>query len=221
MKRLILIAMVVLLSTSTVLAQDFCKSDFDYNGMVDANDVITFLNEFGRSHFHNPCPPDGPSPVPQTGQTTSYATGDDGDHERGVALVTPRFTDNGDGTVTDNQTGLIWLKDANCFGQRAWDEAISDCNGLASGSCGLTDGSSPGDWRLSNYKELISLVDVGNYNPALPTGHPFTNVHSTYYGSSTTSLDDVFAWDVNIGYGGVNYGYKSSPNYVWPVRGGR
>ena len=59
MKRLILIAMVVLLSTSTVLAQDFCKSDFDYNGMVDANDVITFLNEFGRSHFHNPCPPDG------------------------------------------------------------------------------------------------------------------------------------------------------------------
>ena len=61
-----------------------------------------------------------PAPVPKTGQTTSYTTGDDGDLEMGVPWPSPRFTDKGDGTVTDNLTGLIWLKDANCFGGRTW-----------------------------------------------------------------------------------------------------
>jgi hypothetical protein len=67
MKRLILIAMVVLLSSSIALAQDFCKGDFNYNGSVAAEDVELFLEHFGRSIFNNPCPPDGPSPVPQRG----------------------------------------------------------------------------------------------------------------------------------------------------------
>ncbi len=98
------------------MAQDFCKGDFTYDGDVDADDVTTFLEHFGRGQYDRPCSPDGSTPVPKTGMTTSYRTGDDGDLERGVALVTPRFTDNGDGTVTDNQTGLIWLKNANCFG---------------------------------------------------------------------------------------------------------
>lgn len=35
------------------------------------------------------------------------------------ASSVPRFTDNADGTVTDNQAGLIWLKDADCFGTQA------------------------------------------------------------------------------------------------------
>ena len=58
-KRLLLIAMVVLLSSSIVLAQDFCKGDFTYDGDVDANDVTTFLEHFGRSQFNKPCPPVG------------------------------------------------------------------------------------------------------------------------------------------------------------------
>lgn len=52
------------------------------------------------------------SEVPRTGQITSYAAGDDGDIQAGLSLPEPRFTDNGDGTVTDNLTGLIWLKNA-------------------------------------------------------------------------------------------------------------
>jgi hypothetical protein len=83
-----------------------------------------------------------PADLPKTGQTTSYSTGDDGDLERGVAWPSPRFTDNGNGTVKDNLTGLIWLKDANCFSRRTWAQALSDANSLANGSCGLTDGSS-------------------------------------------------------------------------------
>lgn len=56
----------------------------------------------------------GGAPVPRTGQTTSYAPGDDGDLQKGVAWPVPRFTDNEDGTVTDNLTGLIWLTNADC-----------------------------------------------------------------------------------------------------------
>jgi hypothetical protein len=178
----------------------------------------------------DPCPPDGPSPVAKTGQTTSYAIGDDGDLERGVALVTPRFTDRGNGTILDNLTGLIWLKNANCFGQKTWEQALSDCNALASGSCGLTDGSQAGDWRLPQKKELASLTHDAFYGPPLPNtvgtgqwsdGDPFTNVQSYVYWSSTTFafLSD-FAWSVSTVYGDVHFIQKSSEYYVWPVRGG-
>jgi hypothetical protein len=193
----------------------------DFDSDVDANDVAAFLAHFGRNPFNNPCPPDGPTPVPQTGQLTSYATGDDGDLERGVSLVTPRFTDNGDGTVTDNQTGLIWLKDANCFGAKTWNNALSDCNGLADGSCGLTDGSNAGDWRFPHIKELQSLIDFENVLPALPSGHLFIDVQSHYYWSSTTYYFNIgYAWYVHMGSGDDGWLDKFSPHYLWPVRGG-
>ena len=54
MKRLILIAMVVLMSSSITMAQEFCKGDFDYDGDVDADDVEEFLNHFGRSSSITP-----------------------------------------------------------------------------------------------------------------------------------------------------------------------
>ena len=112
---------------------------------MDGSDAFTFKEDFGRSLLKNPCPPDGSAPVPKTGQTTSYTLGDDGDLEKGVPWPNPRFTDNEDGTVTDNLTGLLWLKNANCFGSTTWSQAVSYCNGLASGSCGLTDDSDAGD----------------------------------------------------------------------------
>ena len=63
------------------------------------------------------------SSVEKTGQTTLYATGDDGDLEKGVTWPNPRFTNNGNGTVTDNLTGLIWLRNANAFSTRTWEHA--------------------------------------------------------------------------------------------------
>ena len=79
MKRLILIAMVVLLSVPNVFAQNFCRGEFNYNGNVAAEDVEVFLEHFGRSQFNNPCPSDGPVPVARTGQTNSYGIpGSDG-----------------------------------------------------------------------------------------------------------------------------------------------
>jgi hypothetical protein len=162
----------------------------------------------------------GASPVEKTGQSTSYATGDDGDFEKGITWPDPRFTDNFDGTVTDNLTGLIWLKNANCFGTRNWVTALSDCNGLADGACGLTDGSVVGDWCMPNVKELQSLIDYGSINPALPNG-PFTGVQLTIYWSSTTYAGDTLrAWNMYMYYGLLNYNSKDDLYYVWPVRGG-
>jgi hypothetical protein len=68
--------------------------------------------------------------VPRTGQVNCWdsqghpvpcpGSGHDGDYQMGVEWPNPRFTDNGDGTVTDNLTGLIWLKDAACMDQMHW-----------------------------------------------------------------------------------------------------
>jgi hypothetical protein len=95
--------------------------NFAFQGVVPADCV-------GSLHEGNPaaaidvalanCGPvsEAPAPVPQTGQTASYAAGDDGDIQAGVPWPVPRFTDNGNGTVRDNLTGLIWLKNASCLG---------------------------------------------------------------------------------------------------------
>jgi len=199
-----------------------CTSDLDLDCDSDADDVTIFIDGFGRSQFNMPCSPNGPAPVEKTGQTTSWATGDDGDIEKGAPWPNPRFNDRGNGTVVDNLTGLTWLKDANCFGQRTWNEALSDASGLADGNCELTDGSNAGDWRLPNRFELESLLDLQNINPALPSGHPFNNVVSlNYYCSSTTHRNNnSFAWALYMFDGLIGNISKGVDCEVWPVRGG-
>jgi hypothetical protein len=170
-----------------------------------------------------------PAPVPATGQTQCWdsagspincaRTGQDGDVQAGISAA-PRFTDNVDGTVSDNLTGLIWLQEANCFGAQTWASALNSANTLASGTCGLTDGSTPGDWRLPNINELHSLVDFGKSGPALPAGHPFVGVFEDGTWSSTTlRANGRYAHGVLFDIGEVTiYLNKSSLYSVWPVR---
>lgn len=139
---------------------------------------------------------DPPAPVAATGQTTSYRTGDDGDLQKGVAIPPPyqslRFTDHGDGTVTDELTGLMWAKDANMDGVKTWNAAIDYAKNL---SLGTSCGEPRTDWRLPNVNELQSLINHANYNPVLPTVHPFSDVQSNYYWTSTTSGQfNSYAW---------------------------
>ena len=173
-----------------------------------------------------------PAPVAKTGQTRCWrhetglpiscnGTGQDGEFQAGVS-VKPRFTDNGDGTVTDNLTGLVWLRDANCFGDWTWTDALSAANTLADGSCDLTDGSVVGDWRLPNLRELLSLIDYQESFPALPKKHPFSRVRSSSYWSSTSSARNPdTAWFVLMLSGNIGTsGGEGEGSYVWPVRGG-
>jgi hypothetical protein len=151
--------------------------------------------------------------------------------KKGVALPDPRFADNGNGTVTDNLTGLIWLKNANCpNATRTWQTALDDVaqlntNGTMNGNnCGDTsnEGSHQTDWRLPNINELNSLVDFAHFNPSLPSGHPFTNVANSFYWSSSPYANySDGAWGVNFGYGGDSYSGKSSSYYVRAVRSGQ
>lgn len=152
------------------------------------------------------------SPVPKTGQTTSYRDGDDGYYQMGLEWPDPRFTDNGDGTVTDNMTGLIWTKQADLANTSTWEEAIDFCNDL--------EYAGYNDWRLPNIRELRSLVDIERRDPALPLGHPFIGVpplHQPHYWSSTKTSDTIFR--VHFYTSGVQGGYASH-HRVWPVRGG-
>ena len=123
----------------------------------------------------------GPAPVPRTGLTVSYGDRDDGELQKGVEWPDPRFTDNLDGTVTDNLTGLIWLQDANRIADLPFVEALVACNNLADDGADLTDGSVAGAWRLPNIWEFGSLWDYGEIGPALPVGHPFINAGADPY----------------------------------------
>jgi hypothetical protein len=161
-----------------------------------------------------------PAPVAKTGQTILYRAGDDGDLQKGVASPSPRFTDNGDGTVTDNLTGLMWAKAATLNqGRMTWNDAIDYVNNLTLGLDGY--GTSNTNWRLPNVKEYQSLIDFSNYKPALPTGHPFTIVPWYGYWSSSTYVNDTtYAWVVFIYNGDVASGDKTFTGYVWAVRSG-
>jgi len=170
-----------------------------------------------------------PASVPKTGQTSQYAAGDDGALQKGATVGT-RFTDNGNGTVTDNRSRLIWLQKANCGGMKRWTDALTFANSLydgwtgddSGGDCGLSDGSIAGQWRLPNRSEFESLLDFSKYNPSLPVGHPFIDVQMSLYWSSTTYAGfTADAWYVHMGYSYVNGTGKSSSFYILPVRGGQ
>jgi len=169
--------------------------------------------------------------LPKTGQTSTtdihgvLITSDDGYLQKGIEWPVPRFTDNGDGTVTDHLTQLVWLKNANCFGVQDWYGALFSTEDLATGQCQLTDGSAIGDWRLPNRNELLSMVDIEIEidAPHIAGIGYFTNmVHDdNYYWTSSTCQYNYPAnafyvkfYDATSGYGG-----KARDLYrVWPVR---
>ena len=156
---------------------------------------------------------------PKTGQIVSYAKGDDGDIQAGVAWPNPRFTDNGDNTITDNLTGLMWTKDADIAKQATNQPSLNYFSNTRPGGYG--------DWRLPSIYELESLVDVSRANPALPSEHPFFNVRGAnryvYYWTSTNVSDSQHreaAAAVDFSDGAVYWLLKNDYyyGYIWGVR---
>ena len=163
-----------------------------------------------------------PAKVWKTGQTTSYLAGDDGESQTGATWPSPRYTDNGDGTITDKLTKLTWAQDANAPGPvvcttgvtMTWQDALDYVACLNTNSyLGFSD------WRLPNRKEIRSLIDYSQTTPALPPGHPFSNVQLTIYWISTTYAEkNSSAWEINMNTGSIFFQTKTTLNFVWPVR---
>ena len=134
-----------------------------------------------------------------------------------------RFTDNGNGTVTDRATGLIWkqcaegLSGAGCATGSV--EAFTWQAALQRAADADFAGSSL--WRLPNKNELASLIERRCYDPAI-NARFFPNTPSSWFWSSSPHAGDSSrAWYVDF-YGGFvdNYG-KDDAGYVRLVRGGQ
>jgi hypothetical protein len=123
------------------------------------------------------------------------------------------YTDNGDGTVTDVSTGLMWQQDDSSESMN-WEEALAYCDGLNLG--GYTD------WRLPNKKELRSLVDYSRYNPAInSTYFPNTNTASWYWSSTTSASGTSLAWIMDFNGGYDSNDFRDDYSYARAVRGGQ
>ena len=135
------------------------------------------------------------------GQDAEYTTG-----------YQPSYTDNGDWTVTDGCTGLMWQQEDDDV-KRDWAEALGYCEGLE-----LADQR---DWRLPNVGELLSIVDYGRYDPAINADF-FPGTDSALYWSSTTNIDELYLetpWVVFFNCGAVSAIFWTPPDlYVRCVR---
>lgn len=81
------------------------------------------------------------------------------------------YADNGDGTITDLVTKLVWQKVPSSTVFRAFNDAKAYCADLVLGGYD--------DWRVPTRIELLSIVDYGRENPAIDPvfgpGQPATN----------------------------------------------
>ena len=166
---------------------------------------------------------------PASGQTSTFATADDGDLEKGATLC---YQDNADGTVTDLNTGLMWELKTDDSGIHDKDNTYTWSEAFSVFIAGVNSAEFAGytDWRLPNIKELQSIVNYGNWTPAfgeatvggVGTGAPFINIVSEYYWSSTTYAYEIDeAWSVRCSNGYVNHFGLTDNFYVRCVRGGQ
>jgi hypothetical protein len=154
--------------------------------------------------------------LPKTGQTTEYTNYDDGHYKAGYPKTGNRFTDVGNGTILDNATGLIWIKDstsAQCNNGNAldWESALTFCEGV--------DFAGQTDWRTPNAREMLSLIDYERSNPCIDP--IFTNILiSDYWTSTTLKNTTVRAYTVGYMGGSLSTDYKWNTKRIRPVRGG-
>jgi len=149
---------------------------------------------------------------PASGQTTSVVAGDDGALRRGAPL---RYRDNGDGTIIDLNTGLVWEKKSDDAGLHFKDlhhpwtgpgsifEWVAELN--AEGGTGFAGHA---DWRVPNVRELQSIVDYERMAPSVdPVFETGCTPGCTVPGCSCTEPAPVW----------TSTSFTTDPNYAWTV----
>jgi Protein of unknown function (DUF1566) len=122
----------------------------------------------------------------------------------------------GNAAVSDKETGLVWERSPSTSTFQP-EDAHLHCNTLLVGN--------RFGWRLPTIQELASLIDPTQANPALPLGHPFTNIATDDLYWSATTGTTIPPYSVGFGgngevtFGGGGGGDAS--NHVWCVRGGQ
>lgn len=170
---------------------------------------------------------------PATGQTVSYLANDDGAVQAGAP---PAFVDNGDGTITDNNSGLMWEKksrdgsihDYGASNNLTWADAFTFIGTLNSTAfAGYTD------WRLPNRRELETLLNLGAKDPPVFPAFDTNCVASCtvltcsctalskYWSSTSYNLQPAsVAWTVEFRDGFCTEDPKLNTRRVRGVRGG-
>ena len=129
---------------------------------------------------------------------------------RAVDDPAQRFTVVLDGqAVLDRKTGLTWEQEPDRI-HDVWEASIARC---AAKSVGGRQG-----WRAPSVDELKTLIDAEQRDPALPPGHPFSNIKSEIYWTATPHpKDDIVAWQVSFFSGEPVTDQKSGTRRVWCV----
>lgn len=126
-------------------------------------------------------------------------------------VVLPAFNSD---AVLDKETGLVWEKSPQTTAVSSSNVRLTCANKAVGGRKG---------WRLPSLPELASLVDpsVASPGPTLSSGHPFLNVQSTNYWSTSAHAENpALMWGVGFGNGGVLGLSKAFDQRAWCVRGG-
>ena len=190
--------------------------DVNNDGASDVTDAIYFLTWHFLGGDPPACGAEGTAALPATGQSICYdpsgevvgctsetCVGQDGLHAT-ECHSERRFEDNGDGTITDRCTGLMWQEETGNGGNGLdWCDALAYCEGL--------EFAGHDDWRLPNVKELQSIVDYGRTEPAID---PAFSALTARYWTSTSDMDVTScAWYVSFYHGRIRHDHKSSDSY--------
>ncbi len=176
MKKIVLVALVAF------CLLPFAQSQSSYV-VVDTGQTTCYNNSREIS-----CPQPG---QPFYGQDAQY-TG-----------VQPAYQDNGDGTITDLNTGLMWQKTPG--GKVTYTEAVANARTFQLGGYN--------DWRLPSIKELYSLILFSGTDPSGPDiSTPIPFIDTKYF--------DFEYGDSNAGERLIDAQYWSSTEYVGSVFGG-
>ena len=141
------------------------------------------------------------------------------------------FTDNGNGTITDTTTGLVWDK---CSRGQVWDNTTppGTCTGTASThdwaaalaqatAANAASHRGQADWRLPNRTELESLIQINAHSPAIDGTYFPATPNNSYWTSTSYAPIPASAWVVDFDNGLTYADREANANHVRLVRSGQ